>query len=201
MIWFTSDLHLNNTNIIKYEAENRPFETVEEMNDTLIANWNERVKEEDTVYVLGDFIMGAADQVENLLSKLNGNIKLIRGNHDTNRKMVEYDRLGIEVKNIEYLTYKGRFFIMCHFPMTNEEFIRMIVEDNSEVVFLYGHIHGKAPKGYVNGTYHVGVDTNNLAPVSIEQIWRESWPEEQMTPEVAAYKAAAANNEHPEEKI
>ena len=74
--------------------------------------------------------------------------------------------------------------------MTNEEFIRMVVEDNSEVVFLYGHTHSKSPKGYVNGTYHVGADTNDLTPISIEQIWRECWPEEIMTPENTAYKVA-----------
>ena len=41
----------------------------------------------------------------------------------------------------------------------------MVIKNNSEVVVCYGHIHSNAPKGYVNGTYHVGMDTNNLTPV------------------------------------
>ena len=54
MIWFTSDLHFNHLNILKYEPKSRPFENVAEMNEALIKNWNDRVKPEDTVFVLGD---------------------------------------------------------------------------------------------------------------------------------------------------
>ena len=80
---------------------------------------------------------------------------------------------GIEIKDIEYIEYKGKFFILSHFPLFNEEFAKMVNEDNEEVVVLYGHIHSNAPKGFVDGTYHVGMDTNNLTPISIEQIWQE----------------------------
>ena len=57
MIWFTSDLHLNHMNILKYEPISRPFDTVEEMNETLIGNWNACVKDDDTVFILGDLCM------------------------------------------------------------------------------------------------------------------------------------------------
>ena len=60
MIWFTSDLHFNHKRIIEYEPTTRPFASVEEMNETLIKNWNSVVQPEDTVYVLGDFIMGSS---------------------------------------------------------------------------------------------------------------------------------------------
>ena len=82
------------------------------------------------------------------------------------------------------ITDKYEYFI------TRPTFIKMVIQDNSEVVNLYGHVHGNAPKGYVNGTYHVGADTNNLTPISIQQIWEECWPKEIMTPEVVAYKEA-----------
>lgn len=188
MIWFTSDLHFNHRRILEYESKTRPFSSIKEMNETLIQNWNSVVKKEDEVYVLGDFIMGEPNSVENILNRLNGQITLIRGNHDTKSKLAEYRRLGIEVKDIEYISYKGRFFILNHFPMTNPEFIEMVRRDNSEVIMLYGHLHSNADKGYVDGTYHIGVDTNNLTPISIEQIWQESWPEEMMTEEIAEYK-------------
>lgn len=190
MIYFTSDLHFNHSNILAYEPITRPFATIDEMNETLIANWNSVVKSEDTVYVLGDFAMGPASDVHKLVSRLNGTIKLVRGNHDTPAKLKIYKEMGIEIKDIEYLTYKGRFFILCHFPIASEEFMQMVVNDNSEVINVYGHVHSNAQKGFYKGTYHIGVDTNNLTPISIEQVWNESWPEEMMTPEVVAYKEA-----------
>ena len=190
MIYLTSDTHFNHANILKYEPITRPFETIEEMNETIISNWNKTVKEEDIVYVLGDFFMGKLDEIENIYNRLNGKIILIRGNHDTKNRLAYYEELGVEIKDIEYISYKGRFFILCHFPIASEEFMQMVRRDNSEVVVLYGHIHSNAPKGYVDGTYHIGADTNNLTPISLEQVWSECWPKEIMTPEIEAYKLA-----------
>lgn len=187
-IWVTSDPHFNHQNILKYEPVTRPFETVEEMNKALISNWNNVVDKDDIVYVCGDLCMGQIEDARKCVRQLNGRIILVRGNHDTANRIALYKELGIEVKDIEYLSYKGRFFILCHFPIANEEFIKMVRKDNSEVVNLYGHIHSNAPKGYVDGTYHVGVDTNDLTPVSLDQIWKECWPEEIMTEPIQEYK-------------
>ena len=190
MIWFTSDTHFNHQNILAYEPETRPFETVEEMNEVIIKNWNDKVKPDDTIYVLGDFFMGMLDKIEDILDRLNGKIILVRGNHDTKKRIEIYKSKGIEVKDFDHFAYKGRYFILCHFPNNNEEFIRMITQDNSEVVWLYGHVHSNAPKGYHDGTFHIGVDTNNLTPISIQEVWDQCWPEEIMTPDIEAYKVA-----------
>lgn len=190
MIYFTSDCHFNHKNILAYEPESRPFATIEEMNEVIIANWNSVVTAEDEVWVLGDFFMGQLIAIEPILDRLNGKIHLVRGNHDQKNRMKIYEARGIDIHDIAYVQYKGRYFVLCHFPNESEEFVRMVIEDNSEVVWLYGHVHGKAPKGYVNGTYHVGADTNNLTPISIQQIWEECWPKKIMTPEVVAYKEA-----------
>ena len=160
------------------------------MNEVIIANWNSVVTAEDEVWVLGDFFMGQLTAIEPILDRLNGKIHLVRGNHDQKNRMKIYEARGIDIHDIAYVQYKGRYFVLCHFPNESEEFVRMVIEDNSEVVWLYGHVHGKAPKGYVSGTYHVGADTNNLTPISIQQIWEECWPKEIMTPEVTAYKEA-----------
>ena len=79
-IWVTSDTHFNHANIIKYC--NRPFSSVEEMNETIIANWNKVVSERDIVYHLGDFALGDKSLIPNILRRLNGCIKVIMGNHD-----------------------------------------------------------------------------------------------------------------------
>ena len=83
MVYFISDTHFNHKNIIKYC--NRPYKSVEEMNKVLIENWNRVVKDADVIYHLGDF---ALYDEEELFNKLNGNIILIRGNHD--RKSASY---------------------------------------------------------------------------------------------------------------
>ena len=51
MIFFTSDLHLGHENCIR--LCNRPFSSIEEMDETLIENWNRKVTGKDTVYILG----------------------------------------------------------------------------------------------------------------------------------------------------
>lgn len=195
MIYVTSDLHFQHKNILTYEAASRPFASTTEMDETLIGNWNSVVTKEDTVYVLGDLSMGQIETAIPLIQRLNGKIILIRGNHDTVKRMEEYKKIGIEIHDIFYLPYKGRFFVMCHFPIASQEFINMVRNDNSEVVVLYGHVHHNAPKGYVNGTFHIGVDTNNLTPLSIQQIWDQCWPEEIVTKEVKRYKEEASKGE------
>jgi calcineurin-like phosphoesterase family protein len=78
--WFTADLHLGHRNIIDYC--NRPFATVEQMNETIVARWNERVAPEDTAWLLGDVAMGRLDKTLPLLARLNGRKYLVAGNHD-----------------------------------------------------------------------------------------------------------------------
>lgn len=174
-IFISSDCHFSHKNILQYEPSSRGlFKTVEEMNEAIIFNWNNVVFPEDRIYILGDFFMGPLDKIEPILTRLNGHIILIRGNHDTPARINLYKEHNIEVKDIDYISYKGKFFILCHFPIESKEFANMIRKNNEETIFLYGHIHNNAPKGYVDGTYHVGMDTNNLTPITIEQIWRES---------------------------
>lgn len=190
-ILITSDCHFNHENILRYEPESRPFASVQEMNEKIIENWNKVVEPQDTVYVLGDMFMGQITEIPPILDRLNGKIILIRGNHDTANRIKLYKERGIEVKDIDYISYKGRFFILCHFPIANEEFINMVRNDNSEVVVLYGHVHSNAPVGYVDGIYHIGMDTNHLTPLTLQKIWSDSWPDEIMTEEVKAYKERA----------
>lgn len=78
--WFSADLHLGHHQIIDYC--NRPFATVEQMNETIIARWNERVAPEDTAWLLGDVALGTIDETLPLLARLNGRKYLVAGNHD-----------------------------------------------------------------------------------------------------------------------
>ena len=77
-VFLIGDLHLNHRNIIRYC--NRPFNSVEEMNKTLIKRWNNAVTDNDLVIFLGDLAMGTNRR--KWLKKLNGKIIFIKGNHD-----------------------------------------------------------------------------------------------------------------------
>lgn len=80
--WFISDTHFSHKNIIKYAG--RPYTTVEEMNKSLIDNWNQYVDTEDQVFFLGDFGLGDVEHLHSIYSQLKGHKICIRGNHDRN---------------------------------------------------------------------------------------------------------------------
>ncbi len=102
MEYVISDLHLGHTNIIKYC--HRPFRSVEHMNAELIDRWNNTVTNDDTVYYLGDISVNEPYQ---WLKQLNGNIVLIRGNHDKRLKRTRMDKV---------IEYNGEKFLLIHTP-------------------------------------------------------------------------------------
>lgn len=81
-LWFISDTHFFHHNIIGYQ--NRPFKNVSEMNEFMVARWNECVKPEDHIYHLGDVTMLRDNQGRGLgiLDRCMGHKRLIMGNHD-----------------------------------------------------------------------------------------------------------------------
>ena len=80
MIYFTSDLHLGHKNIIK--LCHRPFASLEEMDETLVSNWNQVVTNGDTVYIVGDLMFRTQNHPSDVLRRLRGKKNLILGNHD-----------------------------------------------------------------------------------------------------------------------
>lgn len=186
MYFVTSDQHFNHTNALRLMADTRPFESVQEMNETLIDNWNAVVGEDDITFVLGDFFMGRAEDVREMLNRLNGRIILIVGNHDTDAKLRIYRDMPEKIIDIDdgyiFEDYNGISFCMNHYPVEGDSVKHRELEskgwhncvsyfnEHPESIYLYGHVHGNAPCGPLNGTYHVGVDTNNLTPISLDEI-------------------------------
>jgi calcineurin-like phosphoesterase family protein len=80
--WFIADTHFSHTNIIRYAS--RPYANVEEMDRSLLDNWNQSVSKDDQVFFLGDFGLGDVDHLHSICSQLNGQKICIRGNHDRN---------------------------------------------------------------------------------------------------------------------
>lgn len=156
MIWFTADLHFNHKNIIKYC--NRPFNSVEEMNKTLIDNWNKRVSRDDLVYVLGDFCFGNSDYY---LKQLNGSKILIFGNHD-DTNIRKNKGLFRAVYDILKIKERGKTIMLCHYAM------RVWAKSHFNSYHLYGHSHGTLPP--VGKSLDVGVDCHSYSPISIDQV-------------------------------
>lgn len=186
-IWVTSDQHFQNRNIwAKYETFTRPFNSQGEHDAMMIHHWNSVVSPDDLVFVLGDFIMGDSENVESLLYRLNGIIFLVRGNHDTNNKIEIYKQhpekvIAVEDYNILY--YKEKFIVMNHYPVQGDSVkgnhlksdgwknaTEFFGQNYNDCVYLYGHVHSNAPHDMKNHCYHVGVDTNNLTPVLLDDI-------------------------------
>lgn len=163
MIYFTSDLHFGHKNIIKLCEE--PFSSIEERDALIIKNWNSVVTDEDSVYVLGDISWYPIAKTCELVSKLNGKIHIIIGNHDSKKDLKTLLNLGliVDYKVYEELAIDRKKICLFHYPI--EEWNGWY--RNS--IHLHGHIHGTNFKTARN-RYDVGVNANNYTPVSLDYI-------------------------------
>ena len=169
--FFTSDTHFNHANIVHYC--NRPFKNVEQMNETLIANWNSVITPDDTVFHLGDFCLGGASEWTKILDRLNGKIYLILGNHDLKNLrqgfVYRFEHIAMQM-HIE--VGKQRIYL-SHFPF-------LCFEGCYKNVWqLFGHVHTRKNNTGIDASrlqylyptqYDVGVDNNNFTPVSFNQV-------------------------------
>ncbi len=179
--WFTADPHFGHANIIGYC--NRPFADVDVMNDSLIANWNETVAPDDTVWVLGDFALGQITDTLPSTSELNGHKILVAGNHDrcwaghgpkaqgwTDR----YLEAGFDevVQESVTITVGGQPVLVSHFPYEGDSQDRDRYVEHRPVDeggwLLHGHVHGAwAERARM---INVGVDARNYRPMSESEV-------------------------------
>lgn len=164
MIHFTADNHFKHTNIIKYC--NRPFSSVEEMDDTMLTNWNSTVSPGDTVYHLGDLAFGPADYIQELISKLNGQIIMVGGNHDRRRAAIR--RAGVELENQLCINIDGRRLFLRHRPACDRSYWQ------GADFHICGHVHDAWKIRYAYGKagviINVGVDVWEFKPVSSNDV-------------------------------
>lgn len=115
MVWFTSDLHINHDNIIKYCK--RPFTSTEDMNESLIKRWNSKVSQDDIVYVVGDVFLGDPAQAAPIVQRLNGKKILILGNHDRSPKTMIASGFNEVHRRLEITLRDGRKALLSHKPL------------------------------------------------------------------------------------
>lgn len=125
-----ADTHFGHENIIRYC--NRPFESVSEMDKTLIDNWNKTVSNDDIIWVLGDFALASRDYTKSIIKSLRGRKRLILGNHD--RYSQEwYREVGFEFVSPYPILIKN-YIVLSHAPL---EFLN----ENCPFFNIYGHVH------------------------------------------------------------
>ena len=154
-IWFAADTHFGHRNIIRSEAEARPFSTIEQHDEELVRRWNSVVSPDDIVYHLGDVAFG----LENIATcgRLNGRLRLVMGNHD-NHPVQAYLEYFESVHAL--VSFKGQF-LLSHAPLHPTELVRNKIN-------VHGHLHSEmlTDARYVC----VSLEHTGLAPTNRDQI-------------------------------
>lgn len=143
MDFFIADTHFFDRYCIKYDG--RPFSGVEDMNETLIKNWNAAVGDGDRVFVVGDFSYGNGADIVSTAQRLKGKKILIRGNHDNDVNLKYafdeiYDYLEIHLDNATA--------ILSHYPLSSFKDMQ-----KGGTVHLYGHVHNSFEAKIANDVY------------------------------------------------
>lgn len=172
-IFITSDLHFWHNKEFLYKP--RGFNSVEEMNLAIVDNWNNIVNEEDDVYILGDLLLGGADNLEaglELINLLPGWLHIVRGNHDTDKRWEAYSQLPkvVEMQNAIYLKYRKYHFYLSHYPTLTANYDETSL--HQKTINLCGHSHtpdkwADFDKGLI---YHCELDAHNNTPVLLDDI-------------------------------
>jgi calcineurin-like phosphoesterase family protein len=162
MKYFTSDFHLGHANIIKFC--NRPFSSVEEMDETITDNFLKTVKPGDIVYFLGDLAMNREPALK-FLAKIPENVQFhfIYGNHDM--KLPEYFKQYCDtVSQYKNIQEKGKDIFLCHYPMYTWP------SSHYGSWMCFGHHHWDTRNIFYGKMMNVSVDANNFKLVSFDEV-------------------------------
>ena len=129
--FFISDLHFGHKNCLIFD--NRPFETIEEMNQKIITLWNNKVTSRDRVYLLGDVSWYNSEGSIEILDQLNGIKHLVKGNHDEVYGRIE--KCYASISDYQEIKADGKDVVLCHYP------IPLYNKHEYGAIHLYGHVH------------------------------------------------------------
>ena len=166
--FFTSDQHYGHKNICRFA--DRPFASVEEMDEALIENHNNTVTNQDTVWFLGDFGFAPTNRLKQILRRLNGNKNLVLGNHDKQLSKSRSSFIGKGLLNGIYdyreIYVEKQAIILFHYGM------RVWNKHHHGSWHLYGHSHGSLPPH--GKSVDVGVDSKEISdeyrPYAFEEV-------------------------------
>lgn len=178
-IFVVSDLHIYHQASLRFEGRER-FSSVEEMNQTMVDNWNKTVQPEDTVYNLGDEFLGNASSAQKILASLNGNKFLIRGNHSTKSDnwyheagfLAIFDKLVLRSPTRPHeLTH-----ILMHIPLPYWEIQSLERYYGTTIHNWHGHVHASKDRSFTGDDIwehpeyytNCSVEVINFTPLEIE---------------------------------
>ena len=176
-IFFTSDTHAYHEFII--QPCGRPFKNAEEMNETMIKNWNAVTNDDSIIFCLGDMVWGGYNKWKEFFGQLKGHKILIKGNHDmrnltstAEKEFFDFSTFQMQIKIEDRAVYLNHYPFLCYGGTYRN--------DDDKVWQLYGHVHygPYSMKGldvprmeYIMPTqYDVGVDMNNFTPISWNEV-------------------------------
>lgn len=144
MNYYISDLHLLHENVLRFD--NRPFESLVQMQNIIVDKWNHKVTNGDTVYILGDVsIRGKKEDLISIVATLKGRKILIKGNHD-DVSDYRYQQLFQEVVDYKEIhdSVDGQNYdlVLCHYPIFSWK------KMGRGTILLYGHTHDSAEDHY-----------------------------------------------------
>jgi len=176
-VFFTSDTHFGHTNIIKYC--DRPFNTTNEMDETLIRNWNSVVPQDGLVFHLGDFAFGDPAVYR---PRLNGDIRFIIGNHDRDSEAYYYNapkdaKPFLSYEDVRMVVINGQAIWLSHYAH------RVWPKQGRKSWHLYGHSHNNLPDDKHSLSFDVGVDAHGFKPISFKEVAHIMGKKEFKTPE------------------
>ena len=149
----------------RHRVLNRPFETVEEMNHTILQRMNACVKPNDTLYFFGDFCIGPKARAAEIRKQIRcKKIFAVAGNHDKDtRKLIqEFSWLS----DLAEVSLNGQRIVLCHYAM------RVWNQSSRGAWHLYGHSHRRLPDVSNSFSMDVGVDTHDFRPWHFDEINR-----------------------------
>ena len=170
---YTSDLHLGHANVIRHDQ--RPFADVTEMDRTILQLWNNRVQQDDHVYIVGDFTYKSKTPAEEYLRKMRGHKHLIVGNHD--RELLHNDAAMSCFDSVDHMLFLQdeyrREIVLCHYPLAEWN------KSRHGSWLVYGHIHNNKDDVYEfmktrKRALNAAVCINNYMPVSLEELLRNN---------------------------
>ncbi|MBP2656742.1 MAG: phosphoesterase [Firmicutes bacterium] len=156
-IFMISDMHFGHKHIIRYE--NRPFATVDEMDNTMIQNWNQMIGKDDVVFVLGDVSFYNKEKTTQIIQSLHGYKTLIIGNHDEGRSVTWWREVGFEEVYRYPIVYE-KFYILSHDPL--------YMSKNMPYANIHGHTHHL--KYEDTQFFNVSVECINYTPMRFDEI-------------------------------
>lgn len=174
-IWLISDTHFGHANILYFQDKEGKFirgsrfSSVDEMDETMVENWNKTVKPGDLVYHLGDVFMGSKENFLKLWKGLNGSKRLILGNHDDAKFFIKNE---LVTKVVVWRELHEYGLLLSHIPLDPTQLFRhrhnIYSEEKEMLLNVHGHIHQNP-----SPTEHhrcVCVEHIDYTPIHIEEL-------------------------------